>query len=204
MLNPMGRTYQGYTQASQSILEELDGEEEIGLQDTETHNVAQAHRVSWDEAPRRPGQRQTRDNRTENIESSDDEGPQSFMIEAAPHHHNRPRASTNKQSHPSKSKGKETLRLTAKSGSSKQPILPVTNDDALRLPPRPSEIDHPVMPEPLVEPGRKQMRGLDAYERALWNWVNVYDLDVFLQDAYRYYEGKGIYCIALSRGLHLL
>ena len=49
-----------------------------------------------------------------------------------------------------------------------------------------------------------QLRGLDAYERALWNWVNVYDLDVFLQDVYRYYEGKGIYSIALSRALHLL
>lgn len=48
------------------------------------------------------------------------------------------------------------------------------------------------------------MRGLDAYERALWNWVNVYNLDAFLQDVYAYYEGKGIYCIALARGLNLL
>ncbi|EKM55276.1 uncharacterized protein PHACADRAFT_95774 [Phanerochaete carnosa HHB-10118-sp] len=48
------------------------------------------------------------------------------------------------------------------------------------------------------------MRGLDAYERALWNWVNVYNLDAFLQETYYYYEGKGIYSIALSRGLNLL
>ena len=48
------------------------------------------------------------------------------------------------------------------------------------------------------------MRGLDEHERALWNWVNVYNLDAFLQEAYYYYEGKGIYSIALSRGLNLL
>lgn len=48
------------------------------------------------------------------------------------------------------------------------------------------------------------MRGLDDYEKALWNWVNVYNLDAFLQEVYSYYEGKGIYCIALSRGLNLL
>jgi len=48
------------------------------------------------------------------------------------------------------------------------------------------------------------MRGLDDYEKALWNWVNVYNLDAFLQDVYSYYEGKGIYSIALSRGLNLL
>ena len=48
------------------------------------------------------------------------------------------------------------------------------------------------------------MRGLDEYERALWDWVNVYNLDAFLQEVYYYYEGKGIYSIALSRGLNLL
>ena len=48
------------------------------------------------------------------------------------------------------------------------------------------------------------MRSLDAYERALWNWVNVYNLDSFLQEVYTYYEGKGIYSIALARGLNLL
>ncbi|KAF6764044.1 putative transmembrane protein [Ephemerocybe angulata] len=50
----------------------------------------------------------------------------------------------------------------------------------------------------------KTMRGLDEYEKALWNWVNVYNLDAFLQEVYSYYEGNGIYSIALSRGLNLL
>ncbi len=31
-----------------------------------------------------------------------------------------------------------------------------------------------------------------------------YNLDAFLQEVYSYYEGKGIYSIALSRGLNLL
>ncbi|EJD53203.1 APG9-domain-containing protein [Auricularia subglabra TFB-10046 SS5] len=48
------------------------------------------------------------------------------------------------------------------------------------------------------------MGGLDARERALWDWVNVYNLDAYLQQVYAYYEGKGIYCIALARLLNLL
>ncbi|EIW67742.1 hypothetical protein TREMEDRAFT_45223 [Tremella mesenterica DSM 1558] len=46
--------------------------------------------------------------------------------------------------------------------------------------------------------------GLNEYEKALWKWVNVDDLDGFLQEVYDYYKGKGIYCIALARALNLL
>ncbi|KZO97798.1 APG9-domain-containing protein [Calocera viscosa TUFC12733] len=46
--------------------------------------------------------------------------------------------------------------------------------------------------------------GLDAEQRALWNWVNVQNLDSYLQEVYAYYVGKGIYTIALTRGLNLL
>ncbi|KIR54433.1 autophagy-like protein 9 [Cryptococcus gattii Ru294] len=46
--------------------------------------------------------------------------------------------------------------------------------------------------------------GLNAYEKALWKWVNVDDLDGFLQEVYEYYKGKGIYCIVLARVLNLL
>ncbi|KDN37437.1 hypothetical protein RSAG8_10172, partial [Rhizoctonia solani AG-8 WAC10335] len=70
-------------------------------------------------------------------------------------------------------------------------------------PPRPSELIQPSLPRPVVAPP-KPMRGMDDYERALWNWFNVYNLDAFLQEVYSYYEGKGIYCIALSKGLNLL
>ncbi|CAE6444650.1 unnamed protein product [Rhizoctonia solani] len=70
-------------------------------------------------------------------------------------------------------------------------------------PPRPSDLIQPSLPQPAVAPP-KPMRGMDSYERALWNWFNVYNLDAFLQEVYAYYEGKGIYCIALSKGLNLL
>nr|XP_018261956.1 autophagy-like protein 9 [Kwoniella dejecticola CBS 10117]OBR84114.1 autophagy-like protein 9 [Kwoniella dejecticola CBS 10117] len=46
--------------------------------------------------------------------------------------------------------------------------------------------------------------GLNGYEKALWKWVNVEDLDGFLQEVYDYYKGKGIWCIALARALNLL
>ncbi|KAH8117210.1 APG9-domain-containing protein [Phellopilus nigrolimitatus] len=202
MLNPMSsRAYQGYLQANQSVLEEEEDEQEQeGIEEdaTRTRSPFRSsgdHRVSWGESSRMNVIRHNvqEHQRVQLDESSDEEVPQSFMIEASPH--------TRKLQ--SKGKGKAHSRHAHKSSSSR-PILPMSNEDTLHLPPRPSEIDPPPNDEPQAETARKQMRGLDAYERALWNWVNVYNLDVFLQDVYRYYEGKGIISIALSRGLHLL
>ncbi|SGY82053.1 BQ5605_C009g05542 [Microbotryum silenes-dioicae] len=47
-------------------------------------------------------------------------------------------------------------------------------------------------------------RWMAAKERALWRWINVEDLDGFLQQVYIYYVGKGIVAIGLSRLLNLL
>ncbi|SCZ97968.1 BZ3500_MvSof-1268-A1-R1_Chr3-3g06490 [Microbotryum saponariae] len=47
-------------------------------------------------------------------------------------------------------------------------------------------------------------RRMAAKERALWRWINVEDLDGFLQQVYIYYVGKGIVAIGLSRLLNLL
>lgn len=47
-------------------------------------------------------------------------------------------------------------------------------------------------------------RGLSDRQKALWTWVNVVDLDGYLQEVYEYYIGQGIYCIALRRILNLL
>lgn len=63
----------------------------------------------------------------------------------------------------------------------------------VNMPPRPSELqsgpEHALpMPNTVQhnrarEPGTwSGKRGLDDYERALWNWVNVYNLDAFLQE----------------------
>ncbi|KAH9447897.1 hypothetical protein MJO28_011440 [Puccinia striiformis f. sp. tritici] len=45
---------------------------------------------------------------------------------------------------------------------------------------------------------------LSPKEMALWRWVNVDDLDSFLQDVYSYYVGNGIYAIGLSRLCNLM
>jgi len=225
MLNPMGRTYQGYIQANQSVLEEEDEEEDEGRgEDLEAGNHASRsstykgvtsqgkHRVAWGgEASEmnvlRPNIRQD-DQKHEHQDSSDDEVPQNFMIEAA-------HPGTRKSPTPTRDKGKakvqpnrqQPLYSTSIRKQQAPPILPTTSGAGVSIPPRPSELDieEPMSPaRPLSDHQPKQMRGLDAYERALWNWVNVYNLDAFLQEAYYYYEGKGIYSIALSRGLNLL
>ncbi|KAN0062741.1 autophagy protein atg9 [Thecaphora frezii] len=51
---------------------------------------------------------------------------------------------------------------------------------------------------------RMALGGLDPKQKALWMWANVDNLDAFLQEVYAYYLGKGVVCIALSRGLNLL
>lgn len=106
-------------------------------------------------------------------------------------------------------KARKKSKSTKKARSTAPPLLPSTAADVstgtpLSIPPRPSELpeEHPALTE--SHHGAPPMRGLDAYERALWNWVNVANLDAFLQEVYYYYEGKGIYSISLARGLNLL
>lgn len=221
MLNPMGRTYQGYMQANQSVVEEEDEDgENHDLEAGQTsrrslhRSTTKSHgkrKVAWggDASEMhllRPNIRQA--DPKEGEQSSDDEVPQDFMIEASSPAHRRPPSPS-----PTKSaKGKEREErkrplYSSRRPSASKPILPTTSTDKpVSIPPRPSEINPDPVPQsgPLHEPQTKHMRGLDEHERALWNWVNVYNLDAFLQEAYYYYEGKGIYSIALSRGLNLL
>lgn len=245
MLNPMSRAHRGYTQANQSLLEEDENRSSEDEEDVEAgrsrstvfHSGAAQdipltasrtnaqQQVSWDADPSdvnvlRPNIRQ--EDKIHEQDSSDDEVPQSLMIEAA-----------SRKPAPSKGKGKSSnfvydggrsQPLHSVSGRKLPPILPtVAGQDlpsSVSIPPRPSEVsadaDGEVTPrnsssgigfsEPSLDYKRQstQMRGLDDYEKALWNWVNVYNLDAFLQEVYYYYEGKGIYSIALSRGLNLL
>ncbi|CAK5277584.1 unnamed protein product [Mycena citricolor] len=227
-LNMLNSKYKGYSQATQAPLaeedesrdsfeeEEEDAEaargrstifqhtpDDIPLSKSRTH--AQ-HRVSWEPPP--PALHpniQREDALHEN--DSDDEVPQSFMIEAA--------AAAKRTSKKAKGKAKAKMEPSPVGGRGQPlfsapgrqmppPILP-THTTSLPPPPsaRPSPSEyHATSDEP--ERPRKQMRGLDDYEKALWNWVNVYNLDAFLQEVYYYYEGKGIYSIALARGLNLL
>ncbi|KZV87378.1 APG9-domain-containing protein [Exidia glandulosa HHB12029] len=110
--------------------------------------------------------------------SSDGEVPQSFMIEATP---SQPAV----RAPPPKTKRASARRQQQQ--QQQQPILPTS-----------------ATPVHAASSPKQGMRGLDERERALWNWVNVYNLDAYLQEVYAYYEGKGIYCIALARALNLL
>ncbi|KAJ3985416.1 putative transmembrane protein [Lentinula detonsa] len=212
MLNPMSRGgYQGYTQANQSLLEEEEDREYSGSDDerdveagragTPLANLSKSQgkrRISWDTHPNRKENRNGDD-------SSDGEVPQSFMIEATAKKPIKPPTLSSKGKEPARRR-QQPLHSTP-SGRKIPPLLPTHT--SVSIPPRPSEVDEGLNPpqDNYSETERdrpKHMRGLDAYERALWNWVNVYNLDAFLQEVYLYYEGKGIYSIALSRGLNLL
>lgn len=41
-------------------------------------------------------------------------------------------------------------------------------------------------------------------ERAMWRWINVSNLDVFMKEVYEYYLGSGFWCIVCERILHLV
>ncbi|KAH9958329.1 autophagy protein Apg9-domain-containing protein [Russula dissimulans] len=206
MLNPLGRAYQGYTAANQSVLEEDDDiasprHEHIDLEAqarptvisqatlaTSTH-MQRLSRGAPEPGMLRPNVRE--DDRIEEESESDGEVPQSFLIES-----------------PASRSRRAPLSRNGRARDTRHAPKPAAPVDAPRIsvPPRPSEInvEHPPGRSPSTAPLPNPKRGLDAYERALWNWVNVYNLDAFLQDVYLYYHGKGIYSIALKRGLNLL
>lgn len=215
----MRSAYHGYTQANQSVVEEEEdtvATEEIDLEaGPSTFRSAHAvtrlspkaqgkRRVAWDEeaselATLHPNIQ--KEDKMHEQESSDDEVPPSFKVETTPHHRRSPTfAGEIGRQDP----GREQA-LYSTSGRNLPPKLP-TGTDELHAPvftpsddQRSSAPDFPISREP-----RGVMRGLDDYEKALWNWVNVYNLDAFLQEVYYYYEGNGIYSIALARGLKLL
>lgn len=209
MLNPMNRAYQGYSQANQSLLEEDErsGDEHSDV-DVESARGGRDKRVSWDAGASEMNVLHPNIHKEDAQDSSDDEVPQSFMIETS---------TTRKPSTKGKQKQQppqpqRTRPLQSAGGRKLPPVLPTHRNSPVSVPPRPSELhyddddEHTPRPSDVYgqERPRPQMRGLDDYERALWNWVNVYNLDAFLQDVYYYYEGKGMYTIALSRGLNLL
>ncbi|KAK2024791.1 autophagy protein Apg9 [Colletotrichum zoysiae] len=66
----------------------------------------------------------------------------------------------------------------------------------------PTDISKPITSQPT-----RFARGLASgseKEKALWRWVNVSNLDFFVQDVYYYYRGSGFWCIVCARALHLI
>ncbi|KAI6127755.1 putative transmembrane protein [Pisolithus croceorrhizus] len=210
MLNPLGRTHRGYMQVNQSLVEEEDENEELdieagqmartGVFSPKSHGKRKAlHGDALGLSPLRPNVR--KEDKLYEQDSDDGEVPQSFMIEATRHPLPPP---TNAQPYKGKARSRPLHSNSARS-LPRETADPLETTPALSIPPRPSELDVNVPQAPTPrQPSQRRLRGLDAAERALWNWVNVCNLDAFLQEVYAYYEGKGIYSIALARGLNLL
>lgn len=238
LINPMNSNYHGYVQANQSIVEE-NGEddvnnngEDIDLEAGRSGIFHSSHeakrlssksqgkrRVAWNPEASEMGILHPNIHKEDKIherESSDDEVPPSFLIEATSH----PMASSQTGEQPPKqdhgrgqalysTEGRKLPPTSPKFVSkpisiSKSPISTSPRPTDLAEEPIPREFGYSFPPQDSPYRNHKQMRGLDDYEKALWNWINVYNLDAFLQEVYYYYDGKGIYSIALSRGLNLL
>jgi len=230
VLNSMSRTYQGYTRADQPLEEEeneagSNGEEgdlEAGRNRAARSAKARGkRRVAWDGGASELHVLHPNIHREDPIHdraSSDDEVPHSFKIETTT-----PRATSSKPSrtrdHDSSFGLGRAQPLHSVAGRAVPPsTLPKILHPSVSPPSRPFEVERKAAADPtsqslpqfsetssnLSSRSRPLVRGLDNYERALWNWVNVYNLDAFLQEVYSYYEGKGIYSIALARGLNLL
>ena len=239
LINPMNSNYHGYVQANQSIVEEngeddVNNGEDIDLEAGRSGIFHSSHeakrlstksqgkrRVAWNPEASEMGILHPNIHKEDKIherDSSDDEVPPSFLIEATSHQvASQSAENPQKQDH---GRGQalystEGRKLPPTSLKSVSKPISKSKSPASRLStsPRPSDLVEEQIPEefsysspPQDSPYRnhKPMRGLDDYEKALWNWINVYNLDAFLQEAYYYYDGKGIYSIALSRGLNLL
>jgi autophagy-related protein 9 len=232
------RSHKGYMLANQSVMEEDERDEDEDV-DLEAGNAKEkaldgsnsgsrihksvasgsGRKVSWNQGTSQTSPLRPNIHQEDKIheEDSDEEVPQSFMIEATGGGH-----SKGKRRAGTKSPNAQKVALHSVAGRRLPPSRSPTPTQALSppknvsIPPKPSEIDIEDSPEQTPNLGvftdalpthtrqQGQLRGLDDYEKALWNWVNVYNLDGFLQEVYQYYEGNGIYSIALSRGLNLL
>lgn len=205
MLSPLGRTHQGYMQANQSLVEENEDEDqdiEVGHLTHEAAASHHRHRLSHEALGTghlRPNIR--KEDKSYEQDSDEDEEPQNFMIEAT----RKPPSSAGAHSYKGKTRSQPLYSVSSHSVP-QETAGPSGLPPPVSIPLRPSEVDVDTPQQHTVEQvsSPKPLRGLDAYERALWNWVNVYNLDAFLQEVYVYYEGKGIYSIALARGLNLL
>ncbi|PVF99063.1 APG9-domain-containing protein [Serendipita vermifera] len=157
-------------------------------------------------------------------EASDEEIPHSFMVETSP--------STRKKSLSSQKRAHRSATGQRSGNQSKRnlggsSILPTTHPiRALNRFPHPDDIeeededDHNVAllrasnvsshsskrrkGKGAARGQNDAKKGLDEYQQALWRWVNVYNLDEYLQEIYYYYSNSGFTSIALSRVLNLL
>ncbi|GAN11252.1 APG9-domain-containing protein [Mucor ambiguus] len=81
------------------------------------------------------------------------------------------------------------------------------DDDMLEAPnsllvdPSQQQQRQPSLPIPITTSTRERV---STYDRTMWRWANVENMDDFFTRVYEYYQGKGLYCILLARLLNLL
>jgi autophagy-related protein 9 len=165
LLNPIGRHYHGYTPAG--LLQEVDDPDD-GVDDegtprgsTYSSKVEQVPLSDLQPSAARRGHAVSE-------LSDDDEVPQSFLIEANP-------APTANSSRPGRTQASKPSLRRASSSKHPPPILPTHRDPSHRRQVLQDESRERSVPKPFTS-------GLDKKEQALWNWVNVYNLDAYLQD----------------------
>ncbi|KAL7313176.1 autophagy protein atg9 [Mucor circinelloides] len=83
------------------------------------------------------------------------------------------------------------------------------DDDMLEAPnsllvdPQQQQQRQPSLPIPITTSTSTRER-VSTYDRTMWRWANVENMDDFFTRVYEYYQGKGLYCILLARLLNLL
>ncbi|KAF9870390.1 autophagy protein Apg9 [Colletotrichum karsti] len=106
---------------------------------------------------------------------------------------------------------KETSRGKQPPAAARQPAIPGPSDRRAHAQWETAQAQQRLHPPDGIQLVRAQpkrfARGLasgNEKEKALWRWVNVSNVDFFIQDVYSYYQGSGYWCIVCGRGLHLL
>ena len=64
--------------------------------------------------------------------------------------------------------------------------------------------DNEGIPEPQSARPKPGLLTGSPREKAMWRWINVTNLDNFINEVYDYYTGAGIWCIVLDRALSLM
>ncbi|KAL3293244.1 autophagy protein Apg9 [Colletotrichum asianum] len=106
---------------------------------------------------------------------------------------------------------KELNRRKQPVALTQQPAIPGPSDRRSHGQWEAAQAQQRLHPSDSVKPTKSQPRRVargfspgNEKEKALWRWVNVSNLDFFIQDVYSYYRGSGFWCIVCARALHLL
>ena len=130
-------------------------------------------------------------------EDGDDDVPASLLVED----HERP--GPNSQSHQRVKDIQNTKRQSVIPGPSNRETR--AHWEAAQAQQRLHQDDEEGLPNDLQteQPAARVFTG-SPRDKAMWRWINVVNLDNYMEQVYNYYTGSGIWCILLFRVLNLL